>query len=246
MELAWGLQDVFGKSPRKSMVELENHLKAKISLGLRMIETADSYMSGDAEKLLGRVGHTTKGLAIATKVGGYRNSLPRPLNNLWVESKLIQKSRILLHGSYYDFNPRVVPESLEKHLTGSLKRLRRAELDIYLLHGLPTHINLDHFIASLNKLKDKGLVKSIGISLEKKCDLDLSWCDIIELPLQLFEKGLHHNGKFIIRSLHRPGINKKLQVSELVKNKTKGYLLSGTQNESHFYELASALKNSST
>jgi hypothetical protein len=114
------------------------------------------------------------------------------------------------------------------------------------LHGLPTHVDLDHFIESLNKLKQKGLVKNIGISLEKKCDFDSSWCDFIELPLQLLEEGLHYDGKLIIRSLHRPGVNKKLQVSELVKNKTQGYLLSGTQNETHFEELAIALKNSFT
>lgn len=153
-----------------------------LDLGINRIDTADSYSSSNSEKFLSKILKLRPDTLVTTKVGGFFSKLPKPANEIVTNSRVYQKFNIIYNRGYSDFNPRIKPSSLETHLVKSLRRLKVNQVNCYLLHGVPKKEFVDDFIESLLILKDKGLTSSIGISIDKKIQMDLSWCDEVLIP----------------------------------------------------------------
>ncbi|MBW4050172.1 MAG: aldo/keto reductase [Proteobacteria bacterium] len=115
-------------------------LQRAVRVGVNFIDTADSYGPEVSENLIARALHPySPDIVIATKGG-----LVRPGPDVW------------------DRDAR--PEHLRKACESSLKRLRRASLDLYQLHSPDPNVPLEDSIGELVRLKSEGKIRHIGVS----------------------------------------------------------------------------------
>jgi len=133
-------------------------LRTAAENGLNLIDTADSYGSGDCERLLGRLLREIRHpFLISTKAGYTYCRLPAflsPLNQ--IGKKILQKV-----GPRQCFFPTTIRQRLEE----SLKRLRRERVEFYFLHDpTPEALRDDDLTAELQKAKEHGKIGEIGIS----------------------------------------------------------------------------------
>jgi pyridoxine 4-dehydrogenase len=115
-------------------------LKRALELGVNFIDTADSYGPHISEELIAEALHPyRKGLVIATK-GGFERTGP----NQW---------HINAH-----------PDNLRKMLEGSLKRLKREQIDLYQLHRVDPNVPYEESLGFLQQAQAEGLIRHIGLS----------------------------------------------------------------------------------
>ena len=179
--------------------KLCNFLNQAIELGCEFVDTAPLYGMGQSETQLGLCSNQFSTLKIGTKVGIV--DLRSPLYQVKTVSKLRQIS-FKAKGS--DWHSTFQPNNLISHLHSSLKRLRRDSVDYFLLHSVPANLHLEPYADALLQIKNLGLAKKIGISIDNQHPGDLSWCDVIELPL----RGL---------SWHEFGQHQEIFVNSIVK-----------------------------
>ncbi len=146
-----------------------------LDLGVRFFDTADSYGSGQSERVLGRALQRRRHEAfIATKAGYVfrdRSTLARATRNVvrpcfraarrwarpvqgWSDSKGTAYSQ-------QDFSPTYLRSALE----GSLRRLRTDFVDLFQLHG--PHAMHDDVCALMLDLRSEGKILGFGIGFEK-------------------------------------------------------------------------------
>jgi aryl-alcohol dehydrogenase-like predicted oxidoreductase len=119
--------------------DYEPLLHRALDLGVNFFDSADFYSDYRSEEWLGRAFSARRAdVIIATKFG----TIP---------------------GKGKDFS---LPH-MRRSLHDSLRRLRTDYLDLYQLHSPPESILDDHdLLAALRDLKDEGLIRSYGISLD--------------------------------------------------------------------------------
>jgi aryl-alcohol dehydrogenase-like predicted oxidoreductase len=110
-----------------------------VELGVRLIDTADSYYLGLNEELLADALHPyQKDLVIATKAGQ-----AHPGND-WIALGR--------------------PEYLRQQAELSLRRLRVETIDLYQLHRVDPKVPFEDQIGTLKRLRDEGKVRHVGLS----------------------------------------------------------------------------------
>jgi aryl-alcohol dehydrogenase-like predicted oxidoreductase len=119
--------------------EAKRTLKRVPELGIDFIDTADSYGPEVSERLIHEVLHPYKGLVIATKGG-----LTRPGPSQWV--------------------PNGRPEYLRQQVTGSLKRLGVARIDLWQLHRIDPNVPQVEQFEAIAAMQKEGLIRHIGLS----------------------------------------------------------------------------------
>ncbi len=156
-----------GGYAKRSRAMIETCLNADI----RNFDTAPSYGMGAAEALLGEVAGPLKGIAIHTKVGSLRPSLP--LLRGWAKSarNLLPRARIQLEDalpiipfagppSSNDYSPIAIAASLDR----SRRLLRRDQLDLVLLHESEPELVPAETWALLKKLQSIGQIERLGFA----------------------------------------------------------------------------------
>lgn len=110
-----------------------------LDLGVNFFDTSDAYGNGKSENILGKVIGNRSDVSICTKFGAKKS------------------------GKTYeqDFSP----EYAEQALNNSLKRLKREQLDCYLLHSPAPDQITPELIEQLNHFKKQGKIKRFGISV---------------------------------------------------------------------------------
>lgn len=99
---------------------------------------------------------------------------------------------------------------IHKFINDSLTKLKKKKLDGVLIHSLSdlTSKNLNKLIMELKKLKKKGIVKKIGVSVYSKKNLDEiiknNRIDIVQFPLSIFD--LRFLDKELMKKLKRKKI----------------------------------------
>ena len=116
-------------------------LRRAFDLGITFYDTADFYGLGRSERLVGEAFANSDRVVVATKVG----------------------HRIAGDGSIYvDYSGRYIRQACEE----SLRRLRRDSIDLYQLHSARmAHLEQGECIETLERLRDEGLVRYWGLSL---------------------------------------------------------------------------------
>jgi len=124
--------------------DLIRSVQVALDIGVNFFDTADVYGLGKSEELLGRaLSRNRQDAVIATKFGvRYENG----------------KSK-------YDNSPDWIAHSIE----GSLKRLGTDYIDLYQIHYRDT-TPLDEVIRCLEKLKESGKIRYIGVTNLKSVD----------------------------------------------------------------------------
>jgi pyridoxine 4-dehydrogenase len=115
-------------------------LRRVVELGVRFIDTADSYGPDVSERLIAEALHPyPSGLVIATKGG-----IVRPDRPSWV--------------------PDGRPAHLRAACEASLRRLRLDRIDLYQLHTVDPRVPLEDSIGELGRLQAEGKIRHIGVS----------------------------------------------------------------------------------
>jgi hypothetical protein len=141
------------------------------------IDTAPMYGNGRSESLIGR-SISLRNVRVISKVGQYYRGMD------FTSSDTIRDSHTWLKCSRDELWEIVfAPRSLVTHLSASLTRLRRQKIFGYLLHDPPSGLPLSLYVDSLRTLKRCGLVHYVGLSLDRPVDMDISWVDILQVPL---------------------------------------------------------------
>jgi aryl-alcohol dehydrogenase-like predicted oxidoreductase len=164
-----------------SVAESDRLLATASEGGIKLIDTADSYASGECERLLGRLlRHRRDAFQVMTKAGYTSADLRGPLHHL---NPFLKKLKHKL-GARQDFRPERIGYCLRR----SLQRLRADHVAIFVLHDPPAEALVDGTLfAELTKLKAAGLAARLGISSgdDDALRLALAWpdCEVIQTPL---------------------------------------------------------------
>lgn len=149
--------------------------------GITLIDTADSYASGECERLLGRLlKHRRESFHVMTKAGYASADLRGPLHRL---NPFLKQLKHKL-GARQDFRPERIAHCLRR----SLQRLRTDHVAIFVLHDPPAAALADgSLFEELSRLKAAGLAGRLGISSgdDEALRLALAWpdCEVIQTPL---------------------------------------------------------------
>jgi len=127
--------------------EVVRALRRGWDLGANWIDTAEVYAKGGSEELIGRALVGYPQVRVMSKVG------PHP------------------DGSG------VRPEEIQVAIEGSLRRLRRESLDLYLVHWRDPGVPLEDTWGAMAQLVERGLVQHIGVS--NFCAGELETCAAI-------------------------------------------------------------------
>jgi aryl-alcohol dehydrogenase-like predicted oxidoreductase len=120
--------------------ECRRVLRRAIELGVKLIDTADSYGPGVSEELIAETLFPyPDDLVIATKGG-----LLRTPDGGWP--------------------PDGRPEHLREACEGSLRRLRLDRIDVYQLHRPDPRVPLADSLGTLAELRDEGKIRHVGLS----------------------------------------------------------------------------------
>ena len=134
--------------------------------GIRIFDTASAY--GTAEEILGEFTST---------------------RNLGSDVKIITKLRPNILSESSDSTE----DTIRKNLEESLGRLKRDYVDGYLLHT-PGYIRDSEVVSVMEKLKNEGLVKNIGVSIYELDDAiyaaGLSEVHYIQFPYSILDQRL--------------------------------------------------------
>lgn len=164
-----------------SQAEAGRLLDAASEHGINLIDTADSYASGECERLLGRLLRGRREtFSLMTKAGYASADLPGPLRRLNPFLKKLKHK----FGPRQDFRP----EYIARCLQNSLRRLGTDRVEVFVLHDPPADALADgRLFSGLSELKAAGLALRVGISSgdDDALRLALAWpdCDVIQTPL---------------------------------------------------------------
>ena len=144
----WAIGGTWNNTEDQKSIET---IKKAVELGVNFFDVAPIYGMGHSEKILGKAlkDYDRTSLFIATKCG-----------LIWDENKVVTKS--------------ISRESLYRELNASLERLQTSYIDLYQIHWPFVGMELEEGMATLMEMKEKGLIRYIGLSnfsLEdtKKC-----------------------------------------------------------------------------
>jgi aryl-alcohol dehydrogenase-like predicted oxidoreductase len=148
-------------------------IAAAANAGITLFDTADIYGQGESERILGEALKSIDA-CIVTKAGRrfpLAKSILIPLRGVAMSFLAHSpKMRAAAFSARAKPLPRnYTPEYLRSALLGSLRRLRREQADIFLLHS-PTSADLadGQALDYLSALKKEGLARCVGVSCDDK------------------------------------------------------------------------------
>jgi len=163
---------IANKKGKPSLEDSVQMLNHAYDSGIRWFDTAQAY--GNAEEILGEF--------IARR---------NDLKELRVISKLLPHA--------FDKGEKPVFEDVQEAVHSSLKRLHLNSLEGFLFHT-PEYIYRDDVIEQMIKVREKGLVKNIGVSIyEVKHAVDaakMDWVDYIQIPHSVFDQRVANSDFF--------------------------------------------------
>jgi uncharacterized protein len=140
--------------------------------GIKLFDTASAY--GDAEEIIGEFLTSQKGenkIKIISKL----------------EPNCISEENLTPFGT------------IEEKLLTSLDKLKLSSIDGYLLHT-PSYIFREEVVSALHKLKEKGLIKNIGVSIYEESEAlvaaESPLIDYIQIPYSVFDQRLDKTSFF--------------------------------------------------
>lgn len=157
-----------GVGKRQSLKILEKAL----DLGVRYFDTADSYGFGESEMLLGRLSRQHPGRCFVSTKGGtsyspklrylqFLKPIVRSVVNRFGRVKHVVSSAIQTQTTYGVFDANYLRGALE----GSLRRLRRDCIDLYLLHNPSVEVvERGEVFGFLDRAREEGKIRAYGIS----------------------------------------------------------------------------------
>ncbi|VVE34850.1 aldo/keto reductase [Pandoraea fibrosis] len=147
-------------------------IRSAVERGINLIDTAPVYGFGHSEEVVGRALEGLRDRAvIATKVALE-----------WGENGIRRNS---------------TPARIQKELEDSLRRLRTDYIDIYQIHWPDTLVPFDETAAVLEKLREAGKIRAIGVSNFSPEQMDTfrraAPLATVQPPYNIFERAIDRN-----------------------------------------------------
>jgi len=147
----WGMGGWTGSDDEESMEALQQ----SVDLGCNFFDTARAYGDGHSESLLGRLIRNNQ----ANRGGGKR---------LYVATKVPPKNLQWPSRREYKLNDCFPPDFFEKSVEASLKDLAIETIDLIQFHTWEdSWIDDDRWIRKVEDLKSRGLIRAVGISINR-------------------------------------------------------------------------------
>jgi aryl-alcohol dehydrogenase-like predicted oxidoreductase len=164
--------DEWGPSDDQRSIEV---IRAAVERGITLIDTADVYGLGHSEELIAEAVPTDSPVQIVTKAGW----------DIYTDPPVVGGAR-----RRYD------AEYLEHALDESLTRLRRAAVDVFLLHN-PEAADLakPETLATLRRLKLRGRARWVGASVGSQDDAAAAIAaglDVVMVPFNAVRSWARH------------------------------------------------------
>lgn len=142
----WGMGGWTGSDDEESLASLQR----AVDLGCNFFDTAWAYGAGHSESLLGQLvkANPDKKIHTATKIP--------PKNKVWPS------------GRSFDLDDCFPPDHIEDFIKRSLKNLGLDSMDLIQFHTWEdSWIEDDRWAKKLSGLKEQGLIKAVGISINR-------------------------------------------------------------------------------
>ena len=168
--------------------------------GLRHFDVAPPYGLGTAEDVLGialakrrcEVTIASKAGLARPRVGTYLmaiRALATPLRGNFSSFTRMVGSR-MVRGERGQFSP----ESVQRSLTETLRRLRTDYLDLFLLHEAQATDISDELLTFLDKLRKEGVVRAVGVGSSYEAAAEISFVhgnffDVFQYPWSVLDAG---------------------------------------------------------
>jgi aryl-alcohol dehydrogenase-like predicted oxidoreductase len=226
-----GTSNIASLGKRLSPIDAINLFNCALENNVKLIDTANTYGSGDAERLIAKgISGRRKDFTLMTKAGFPFVALPgflSPLNQ--VGKKILQKCNVKKNYS---------KEYLINSLYGSLKRLRTDHVDSFLLHEPLYHelIHHDDCWEALYQIKKSGMAVAIGMSTNDNDAFFLGFnnieLDLVQTSMPYFIK---NSDSSVFYSCKEKGIpvvaNQVLKPAGYLKNNLEFIGLLGKYNQ---------------
>jgi aryl-alcohol dehydrogenase-like predicted oxidoreductase len=129
-------------------------VRRAVELGVRLIDTADSYGPHVSEEIIREAIHPyPDDVVIATKAGLTRNG-----------PDVLRTDEGLVRLGPKAWPPLGRPEYLRQQALMSLRRLGLDHIDLFQLHRIDPKVPLEEQVGELEKLRDEGKILAIGLS----------------------------------------------------------------------------------
>ena len=166
-----GCNHLGSQGPGRTRADMIRLLECAADRGVTFYDTADVYMEGESERLLGEVfGRRGRRVVVATKVG-LRRTVPHGLAarvRPFVQAvtrrapglrRVLTRARHIFTGQDYS------ADYLRRAVEGSLKRLQADTIDLLQLHSPPASvIQRDDAFETLDSLRSQGKIRFYGVS----------------------------------------------------------------------------------
>jgi aryl-alcohol dehydrogenase-like predicted oxidoreductase len=209
--LILGCGRINGASEFKQSAKL---IETALKLGIRSFDTAPSYGEGESEDVLGAVLSGIEGVAITTKIGIPRpaarrasllKSIYRHIGRPILAKVPALKAQALRLAATRDAGPYESPPKRQllsslvlMELEQSLRRLRRAFIDKYLIHE-PTQFCLDQNTSDIfHELISQGMVGACGLAYGDCPETIPSFGSVIQVRYDEYSPSLSHAQKELI------------------------------------------------
>lgn len=167
-----------------SRFEVMRIVEASLDGGITLFDTSPAYGGGLAEELLGdSLRYVSEKVVIATKIGAGIDSSGR----FWA---LNSRSNIL------------------RQIDGSLSRLRRDQIDIYMIPGSDPTTDIGETMATMEELRSRGKIKFIGFCTSRadhlRSALKSGRVDVVQASYSVLNRAIEAELVPFCRATHIP------------------------------------------
>lgn len=151
----------WGGTDRRAAVRA---IHAAVDAGMNLIDTAPVYGFGRSEEITGEAIHDRRSrVVLATKAG-----------LVWHTDQGDPRfhTKDPLSGREYSVRKYLGPESIRYEIEQSLRRLKTDYIDLYQTHRQETTTPIEDTMETLNRLKDEGKIRAIGVSNATPAQMD--------------------------------------------------------------------------
>lgn len=249
--LGLGCSRIASLSTRATPAQIDKLLNMAWDGGVRFFDTADIYGQGDSERKLAAIA-ARQGAVICTKAG---LALKASQTAVRLLKPVIRPLLARMRGARkIAANARAATETHDldrQHLTNrleqSLRRLRRDQVDVFLLHSPPIEALRDGALFDLlDQFRERGLAHAIGVSCQTLEDAlwvtQQNRVQVLQIPLQatglaaappVLKLAQNAGIGLIAREVMATGIPAADALPPLLRDARIAVTLTGTTNASH-------------
>lgn len=194
-------------------------LAAALDEGYRLFDTSNVYGQGDSERLIGHAIGNRSDCLVCTKGGKYLPLSKRVLVPVKGLIRLVARGSNTARDGVSSLRREPLPtrwdtRSISAAIDGSLRRLRRPTIDVYLLHSPQESVLRDgEAIQALHNAQQAGKINVVGVSVDDIGTAMAALADprigALQLPLhpgaheydQVLTKALQQGVKIIAREV---------------------------------------------